>query len=185
MAITIHINLAVLAASVIGELVSVAWQSDAFPWGRYEEHYLVTALVSIFTLAIILEWITRLYSRRASTAPITEYFPVFVRCRADVNGSSSSSSLSCGLSQGRNHVFKVGGPIPWSRLLYTTKYGWYKVTQFQKLGWSVHFFGWGGPDPSPQWLCPWLVRCWTLPFLRACSRLDDSALDDRRLPDQC
>jgi len=31
----------------------------------------------------------------------------------------------------------------------------------------------------------WLVRCWTLPFLRACSRLDDSALDDRRLSDQC
>ena len=31
----------------------------------------------------------------------------------------------------------------------------------------------------------WLVRCRTLPFLRACSRLDDSALDDRRLPDQC
>jgi len=31
----------------------------------------------------------------------------------------------------------------------------------------------------------WLVRCWTLPFLRACSRLDDSALDDRQLPDQC
>jgi len=29
----------------------------------------------------------------------------------------------------------------------------------------------------------WLVRYWTLPFLRACSRLDDSALDDRRLPD--
>jgi len=31
----------------------------------------------------------------------------------------------------------------------------------------------------------WLVRCWTLPSLRACSWLDDSALDDRRLPDQC
>jgi len=31
----------------------------------------------------------------------------------------------------------------------------------------------------------WLVRWWTLPFLRACSGLDDSALDDRRLPDQC
>jgi len=30
----------------------------------------------------------------------------------------------------------------------------------------------------------WLVQCWTLPFLRWCSRLDDSALDDRRLPDQ-
>jgi len=25
-----------------------------------------------------------------------------------------------------------------------------------------------------------LVRCWTLPFLRACSWLDDSALDDGR-----
>jgi len=31
----------------------------------------------------------------------------------------------------------------------------------------------------------WLVRCWTLPFLRASSRLDDAALDDRQLPDQC
>jgi len=30
----------------------------------------------------------------------------------------------------------------------------------------------------------WLGRCWTLPFLRSCSRLDDSALNDRRLPDQ-
>jgi len=33
--------------------------------------------------------------------------------------------------QGRNHVFKVGGPIPWSRLLYRTSYGWY--TQFRVL----------------------------------------------------
>jgi len=31
----------------------------------------------------------------------------------------------------------------------------------------------------------WLVRCWTLPFIWACSRLDDSALDDRRLSNQC
>ena len=35
------------------------------------------------------------------------------------------------LLQGRNHVFKVGGPIPWSTLLYRTKYGWY--TQFRAL----------------------------------------------------
>jgi len=33
--------------------------------------------------------------------------------------------------QGRNHVFKIGGPIPWSRLLYRTEYGWY--TQFRAL----------------------------------------------------
>ena len=31
----------------------------------------------------------------------------------------------------------------------------------------------------------WFVLCWTLPFIWACSRLDDSALDDRRLSDQC
>ena len=44
---------------------------------------------------------------------------------------------------------KLGGPIPWSRLLYRTKYGWY--TQFcallrKTLGWSVQLLG--GPDPS-------------------------------------
>jgi len=30
-----------------------------------------------------------------------------------------------------------------------------------------------------------LAWCWTLPLLQVCSRLDNSALDDRRLPDQC
>ena len=59
MAITIRVNLAVIAATIIGELASVAWQSDALPWGRYEDHYLITALVADFTLAVILEWITR------------------------------------------------------------------------------------------------------------------------------
>lgn len=59
MAITVRVNLAVIAAAVIGELVSTAWQSDAFPWGRYEDHYLITSLVADFILAVILEWITR------------------------------------------------------------------------------------------------------------------------------
>jgi len=31
----------------------------------------------------------------------------------------------------------------------------------------------------------WLVLRWTLPFLRACSMLVDSAFDDIQLPDQC
>ena len=61
---------------------------------------------------------------------------------------TSLDALSCGLKkstmalgvitpvdpplcQGRNHVFKVGGPIPWSRLLYKTKYGY--CTQFRAL----------------------------------------------------
>jgi len=59
MAITIRVNLAVILATLVGELVSAAWQSDALPWGRYEDHYLITALVADFILAIVLEWITR------------------------------------------------------------------------------------------------------------------------------
>jgi len=59
MAITIRVNLAVIAAAVIGELVSTAWQSDALPWGRYEDHYLITSLVADFVLAVVLDWITR------------------------------------------------------------------------------------------------------------------------------
>ena len=61
-------------------------------------------------------------------------------------------------SQGRNHVFKVGGgPIPWSRLLYKTKYGWY--IQFcallrKKLGWSVQLLGGGSDLPDPPVVAP-------------------------------
>jgi len=60
MAITIRVNLAVIAAAVVAELVSIAWQSDALPWGRYyEDHHLISSLVADFTLAVIVEWITR------------------------------------------------------------------------------------------------------------------------------
>jgi len=60
MGITIRVNLAVITAAIVGELVSMVWESDALPWGhRYEHRYLITALVADFTLAVILEWITR------------------------------------------------------------------------------------------------------------------------------
>jgi len=59
MAITLRINLEVLAAAVVGVLTSIVWQSDALPWGRYEHHYIITELVANFVLALILEWITR------------------------------------------------------------------------------------------------------------------------------
>jgi len=59
MAITIRVNLAVVAAAVVGGLVSYAWQSDALPWGRHENRYLITALVADFILAVVIEWITR------------------------------------------------------------------------------------------------------------------------------
>ena len=69
MAITIRVNLAVIAAAVIGELVSTAWQSDALPWGRYEDHYLITSLVADFILAVILEWITRYVRQPQGQSP--------------------------------------------------------------------------------------------------------------------
>jgi len=66
-------------------------------------------------------------------------------------------------SRGATTFSKFGAPIPWSTLLYRTKYGWY--TQFRallrkKLGWSVQlffFFGGGSGPPTPQWLRPCLV----------------------------
>ena len=62
--------------------------------------------------------------------------------------------------QGHNHVFEVGGPISWSRLLYRTKYGciypvsWTAVcyngnhTLHQKVGVVRPNFGGSGP-PTP------------------------------------
>ena len=71
--------------------------------------------------------------------------------------------------QGRNHVFKVGGPVPWSRVLlpfYRKNRQVYPVwcsrlhnhTIHQKVTWKFGVrpnFGGSGP-PTPQWLCPWL-----------------------------
>ena len=40
-----------------------------------------------------------------------------------------------GFRQGRNHAFKVRGPILWSRLLYRTKYGLYtQIRELQSVG---------------------------------------------------
>ena len=60
-------------------------------------------------------------------------------------------------AQGRNHVFKVGGPIPWFRLLYI-KQNTDGIPSFvhcslqlrKKLGWSApKFWRGGGLDPPP------------------------------------
>jgi hypothetical protein len=58
MAINIRINVAVVAAVIVAELASRLWQSDALPWGRYEERFLISALCSDLALAVILQWIT-------------------------------------------------------------------------------------------------------------------------------
>ena len=76
--------------------------------------------------------------------------------------------------QGHNHVFKVGGPIPWSRVLGLLSFYRKKLdrsTQFGAVGYiitlyssksyvkswrSVQILGRSGPPPpDPQWLRPW------------------------------
>ena len=83
-----------------------------------------------------------------------------------------SPSMCCWLvsySQGRNHVFKVGGPIFWSRLLYIEqntdgiprfvdcsllRNG--VITLFiKKVGVVRPNFGGSGSPPTLQWLRPW------------------------------
>lgn len=59
MAIKVQINLAVVVAVIAAELASMLWLSDAMPWGkRYEQRYLISAVVADFALAVILQWIT-------------------------------------------------------------------------------------------------------------------------------
>jgi len=72
-------------------------------------------------------------------------------------------------NQGRDHVFKVGGPIPWSRVLlpfYRKKLD--RSTQFGAVGYIITLYSsksyvifggsskfWGDSDPRPlQWLRP-------------------------------
>jgi len=60
-----------------------------------------------------------------------------------------------------------GVPIPWSRLLYRTKYGWYTSFVHCSLlcngNHTLHQRSWGGVSKFwgsglPQWLHPWLGR---------------------------
>ena len=69
-------------------------------------------------------------------------------------------------NQGRNHVFKVGGPIPWSRVLLpfyrkkldrSTQFGavgyiitLYLSKSYVKSGGPSIFWGGGVPDPLPR-----------------------------------
>ena len=55
--------------------------------------------------------------RRRPTSPEPRMQPTQNRCYPSPGGATTFS--------------KLGGPIPWSRLLYRTKYGWY--TQFRAL----------------------------------------------------
>ena len=73
--------------------------------------------------------------------------------------------------QGRNHVFKVGGPVPWSRVLlsfYRKKL--YGSTQFGAVGYIITLFikklheNLGVRTPlDPQWL-----RQCVLPYMHLC-----------------
>jgi len=62
MAIKITINLAVLVAAVVGEILSYVLYSEALPWRQPEVRYFVPSLVADFALAVVIQWIIRLVS---------------------------------------------------------------------------------------------------------------------------
>lgn len=57
MAIRIKIDLAVLVAAVVGEIVNFVLYSESMPWRQPETRYLIPSLVGDFALAVILQWI--------------------------------------------------------------------------------------------------------------------------------
>ena len=67
--------------------------------------------------------------------------------------------LNVDTHRGATTFSKSWGPIPWSRLLFRTKYGWYtqfRALQRKKLGWSVQLFFLGGGEvrtPHPPSGC--------------------------------
>ena len=84
--------------------------------------------------------------------------------------------------QGRNHVFRVGGPIPCSRVLlpfYRKKLD--RSTQFGAVGYiitlcsSKSYVKSSGPGPpDPQWLRPWIrYFVWRDVLTRKCQSVDD------------
>jgi len=74
--------------------------------------------------------------------------------------------------QGRNHVFKVGGPIPWSRVLlpfYRKKLD--RSTQFGAVGYIITLYlsksyvkSWGSGLPQPPVVAPMLVSVFWVVF---------------------
>ena len=110
----------------------------------------------------ILEWMWRVVCRRClSWLPRT-------LSRSAVSHWLALLSASGQHYQGRNHVFKVGGPIPWSRVLlpfYRKKLD--RSTQFGAVGYIITLYSsksyvksWGSvqisgvwtPRRLPQWL---------------------------------
>jgi len=84
-------------------------------------------------------------------------------------------SMGSAVFAGAQPRFQSWGPIPWSRLLYRTKYGW--CTQFRALQYVTYITvitlfikkvgvvhpNFGGPDPlHPQWLRPWVFAALTI-----------------------
>ena len=56
MEIKLSVNIAVVAAVILGELVSMLWYSDSTPWGRHGgDRYLLSALAADVGLALLLQ----------------------------------------------------------------------------------------------------------------------------------
>jgi len=57
MAIQIRVNLAVIVALVVCEIIGYFWYSDKMPWRKHEERYLVPAVCADFGLSVLIQWI--------------------------------------------------------------------------------------------------------------------------------
>jgi branched-subunit amino acid ABC-type transport system permease component len=57
MAIQIRVNLAVIVALVVCEVIGYLWYSEVMPWRRHEERYLIPALCADFGLSVLIQWI--------------------------------------------------------------------------------------------------------------------------------
>ena len=73
------------------------------------------------------------------------------------------------VDQERNHVFEVGGPIPWSMYYYPSTEKIDRSTQFGAVGYIITLYSskgyvkvgvsskfWGGPDPRSPVVAPML-----------------------------
>jgi len=106
------------------------------------------------------------------------------------------NQVSCFWDRGAkpcNHVFKVGGPIPWSRVLlpfYKKKLD--RFAQFGAVCYIITLYSsksyvksWGGPDPRPIVVAPmfWNTVCATywhgLQHITTCIRYQATYKSDR------
>jgi len=108
---------ALLGGFAIGARVVLLWQHNAKPSYRCERDTLASALVLALCLVI---WSCQKFG--VSDTHVQNFVGFLTH---------TTPAVAAPLGRGATTFSKLGGPIPWSRLLYRTKYGWY--TQFRAV----------------------------------------------------